>query len=261
VARRAPFRVLRRSLGLKRFQRPREGSAPAIANAVRRSRARSWDSEEAVWISRIENRRRVLDESTDSIPRDDGQFEVLGEVSRLSSVSPHRAAVLFAVMRETRARSALELGTCVGVSAAYEAAALRLNEGEPLVTIEASAGRMEVARETFAGLGLVEVDARLGNFQQVLQALAAKRRKFDYAFIDGNHREGATVEYHQFFVERLAAPGAIVVFDDIRWSEGMHRAWATVSRHPEVELAVDLGLMGLVVHGSGDTRQVTVPLA
>jgi predicted O-methyltransferase YrrM len=203
----------------------------------------------------------VLDESTGSIPGVNGELEVLGEVSRIASKSPHLAAVLFAILRETRARSALELGTCVGVSAAYEAAALQLNEGEPLVTIEGSAGRMEVARETFAGLGLVEVDARLGDFQQVLEALAAKRRKFDYAFIDGNHRERATVEYHQFFAERLAAPGAIVVFDDIRWSRGMRRAWATVLRHPGVELAVDLGPMGLVVHGSGGTRQVTVPLA
>jgi predicted O-methyltransferase YrrM len=239
----------------------RSPSAPAIANAVKRSRTGSWNSEEAVWISRIEDRRRALDESTDSIPRGDGQFEVLGEVSRLSSMSPHLAALLFAVLRETHARSALELGTCVGVSAAYEAAALRLNEGEPLVTIDASAGRMEVARETFAGLGLVEVDARLGDFQQVLEALAAERRKFDYAFIDGNHREGPTIEYHQLFAERLAAPGAIAVFDDIRWSKGMHRAWATVSRHPKVALAVDLGPLGLVVHGSGDAQQVTVPLA
>jgi hypothetical protein len=40
-----------------------------------------------------------------------------------------------------------------------------------------------------------------------------------------------------------------VVFDDIRWSEGMLRAWQNLTVHPRVRLAIDMFQVGLVVVG------------
>lgn len=261
MPRRSPIRVLRRELGLRALDRSGDAVAAAIARAVRRARASDWGAEERRWIDAIERRRTELDRSTATLTRGDGGTEILGEVSRASSKAPHLAALLFALLRESGARSALELGTCVGVSAGYQAAALRLNGGEPLVTIDGAPDRMTVARETLAGVGLDDVDARLGEFGAELARLAGEGRRFEYVFIDGNHREAPTLEYHRIFAERLAAPGSIAVFDDITWSDEMVRAWRAAARHPAVRLAVDLGPIGVVVHGDGERRSVSAPYA
>jgi len=46
-------------------------------------------------------------------------------------------------------------------------------------------------------------------------------------------------------VKQMVLP--LVVFDDIAWSDGMRRAWNRIARSEGVEVAVDLGPLGLCV--------------
>lgn len=76
---------------------------------------------------------------------------------------------LFNVVRTTKPDNVLEMGTCIGVSAAYQAAALYLNEGGELVTIEGSEVLASISRENLNSLGLENATVRRGRFQNMLQ--------------------------------------------------------------------------------------------
>jgi hypothetical protein len=38
----------------------------------------------------------------------------------------------------------------------------------------------------------------------------------------------------------------VFIFDDIRWSEEMNRAWQKIKNHPSVMVSIDLFFMGIV---------------
>ena len=62
-------------------------------------------------------------------------IRTLGDMTR-SSTSPRWAYLLFRLIRELRPESVLEMGSCVGISACYQAAALELNGAGKLLTLE-----------------------------------------------------------------------------------------------------------------------------
>jgi predicted O-methyltransferase YrrM len=53
------------------------------------------------------------------------------------------------------------------------------------------------------------------------------------------------VEYFERARPHLAAR-AVVIFDDIRWSGGMRRAWAEVRASEQAEISADLGATGWI---------------
>lgn len=167
---------------------------------------------------------------------------------------------LFQLVRELRPSVVVELGTCVGISAAYLAAALDLNEHGRLVTIEAIGSRAAVAEDVFARLGLRRVEVRRGRFEDVLPTLAAELPPVDLAFVDGNHFEEPTVAYFHAMLPSLA-PDAALVFDDIAYSDGMEQAWDRICSDERVAAAVDLGPVGICLLGrNGERKAVSLPL-
>ena len=133
------------------------------------------------------------------------------------------ALFLFHLIRHFQPRSCVELGSCVGISAAYQAAALRLNGRGNLITLEGAPALAEIARKNLQELGLDRARVINGRFEDELPRVLANSTPVDYAFIDGHHDEQATIRYFQQFLSHLS-PQAIVVFDDLSWSAGMRRA-------------------------------------
>jgi predicted O-methyltransferase YrrM len=177
----------------------------------------------------------------------------------LSSKSPLGALLLFRLVRELRPAHALELGTNLGISAAYQAAALALNGGGELHTIEGAPRLAALARAHLASLGLA-AEVHEGRFSDVLPGLLARTAPLDYVFIDGHHDGPATVGYFAQIHPALG-PGALVVFDDIAWSAGMAEAWRTVRADPRVRVAIGLGTMGAcLVGGQGEPLRIDLPI-
>lgn len=166
--------------------------------------------------------------------------------SALSSKSPFWARLLFAIVRETRPRFCLELGTNLGISAAYLASALRLNEEGSLITLEGAAARADLARRHLEGLGLDNATVITGRFQDTLPGVLSSCEPVDFAFIDGHHDEDATKEYFAQVTGHTSTT-ALVVLDDISWSRGMQRAWRDIQVDPHVAFAVDLRVVGICV--------------
>jgi predicted O-methyltransferase YrrM len=125
--------------------------------------------------------------------------------------------------------------------------------------MEAAEARVDLSRAHLARLGLDEVEVVRGRFAATLDGVLERIAPVDYAFVDGHHDEQATLDY----VERItavASPGAVLVVDDVRWSDGMARAWSRIAEGERVGLAADLGNVGVVVLGGAPRERVAVPL-
>ncbi|MEM1245096.1 MAG: class I SAM-dependent methyltransferase [Acidobacteriota bacterium] len=156
----------------------------------------------------------------------------------------------------TAARTVVELGTCLGLSASYVATA----GAQRVVTLEGAEPLAALAAEHFLELGLDTIEVVEGPFQATFARVLERSPPIDLLFVDGHHDEEATVRYFEQ-ARFVLAPDALVVFDDIDWSDGMRRAWRAVTEAEGVEASVALGDLGVVALGNGarETTRLQVP--
>ena len=161
-----------------------------------------------------------------------------------ASVQPLMGLFLFRLIREFQPNHCLELGTNLGISSAYQAAALEANGRGHLVTLEGADSLAELARENLRSLSLARrVDVVTGQFDDTLETILTTDggAKIDYAFIDGRHDEQATLDYFHEIKSDVAPTGGLLVFDDVDWSDGMHRAWTAICNDASVAGALVAG--------------------
>lgn len=118
-------------------------------------------------------------------------------------------------------------------------------EGGPLITVDGSEARTALASRAWLELGIGGIEQVIGRFDDVvpgiLEGLTSPLR---FAYVDGNHHFKPTLRY--FSMIAGAMDRGVIVFDDIRWSDGMRDAWAEIERSTE---AIDLGWVGLALIG------------
>ncbi len=221
------------------------------------------EEERGPEVGRIESLRKELLSSTATIS--DFHFgsgeAVVSRVTRVahecrySSVPVRWCQVLFRLVRKTRPATCIELGTNLGISSAYLAAALKLNGSGRLLTIEGSPSLTECAKRNLTLLGFDNVRIVNSSFETGLPETLKEVSSVDFAFIDGHHDEGATLDYARMIME-ASSEGAILVFDDIRWSSGMARAWERIAADKSVTAVYDCYDIGVViVREPGATRK------
>lgn len=172
-------------------------------------------------------------------------ISTVGEVCRFGSKSPFWSFLLFNLIREYKPAVCIELGTCLGISTLYQAAALSLNKAGKIVTIEGAKTLAKYARQNIETIGLKNVRVVAGRFQDVLDEVLKESRPVDFAFIDGHHDEKATIRYFDQIIPCLANQGVVLVFDDISWSRGMKKAWKKIKVDDSVKISVDLWKVGI----------------
>ena len=161
---------------------------------------------------------------------------------------------LLRLVRELAPASAIELGTGFGQSTAYQAAAMELN-GRGEVTSFDVEDMIAIAGPGLARLGL---DSRAelvgGRIERTLPASLERDGTIDYALVDHDHTEAGTMAAFDQLLPRLA-PGAVVVFDDIGWTDEMRRAWAAVATRDRVASTIGVRRLGIaVIEGPGGER-------
>lgn len=125
-------------------------------------------------------------------------------------IGPYAGRFLFLLVRLTRAKRIVEIGTAIGYSTIWLA---RACPGGRVVTIEYDAQRAHQARRNIAEAGLSRrVRVLVGDGIDLLPTL---RGKFDFLFLDA--------EKHQYkTLLDLALPklkkGALIVTDNVLWS-------------------------------------------
>jgi predicted O-methyltransferase YrrM len=244
-------------------------SAAALAEALKASVAPPAAAE-AAWIKRIEELRSDLAGSVDILGswtrpwlaesselrdrmgvRDDAASETFRAadlpVSKAVQASKGLAwcRVLYHLARCLRPPVVVELGTNIGISGLYLAAALEEAGHGTLVTMEGSASKAGLAEANFEHLGLrARTEIIVGDFRSTLPGVLEKHgQQIGLAFIDGFHDGDATVAFHSQFCQASAEP--VLVYDDIRWSEGMQRGWDQIQAGRHVSAIVDAGVIGI----------------
>ena len=160
-----------------------------------------------------------------------------------SSLKPKKfAQLLFRIAQYYNPSVMLELGTSLGITSCYLATG---NPAGTVFTCEGSSAIATIAQHNFDALQLKNIRLTEGDFAKTLQPLLHQTGKIDLAFIDGNHRKEPTIAYFTTLLQH-ANPSAILIFDDIHWSEEMEAAWAIIQQHPAVTLSIDLFFIGLV---------------
>lgn len=163
----------------------------------------------------------------------------------LVSKGPESGAMLYFLTRELAPRTTIELGTNVGISSSYIAAGLAsIGNSGRLITLDASPYRQRVACNLHSRVGLQNTEYVNGLFTDTLSKVLSDRAPVDLAFIDGHHQYQPTLDYFEEILP-ASSESAVFVFDDIRWSGGMKKAWTEIREDDRFELVVDLWSVGI----------------
>jgi predicted O-methyltransferase YrrM len=127
-------------------------------------------------------------------------------------VTPLQGRFLEVMVRATRARRILEIGTLGGYSTIWLARALP--ESGVVVTLELESKHAEVARANLAAAGLMKhMDLRVGPAAETLAALVTgSTEPFDFIFIDAD--KAGYPEYLQWSL-KLSRPGTLIIADNV----------------------------------------------
>lgn len=207
-------------------------------------------------IDRIEHVRQLLLTSPDPLLMDDMPGATTTTIARMAEFSKPVpwAWLLYCVAREVQPERALEMGSCVGISAAYQVAAMHANGHGRLITLEGSRELADRSQWTLNALSLDRAEVRHGHFSDTFERAVDDLKPVDWAFIDGNHNREPTLEYADRLLQ-AAGPETVHIFDDINWSDGMRQAWAAIKRDPRYQVTFDLRSVGIAVSSVSATER------
>jgi len=149
--------------------------------------------------------------------------------------------LIYSLVKEHKPNTILELGTCCGFSSIYMSKA---NKSSTIYTIEGACEVAKIAAKNIQKANCDNIIQKVGKFNDVLQPLLREIKSVDFAFIDGHHDKDATLKYFKD-IKPFLSTNAIVVFDDISWSEGMKESWKTIIRDKDIKKYEDLEKLGI----------------
>lgn len=168
----------------------------------------------------------------------------LGRIAQTSGSGKFKRKMLYALCKLQQPKNILELGTSLGFGTFSMAlgnpeAEITTLEGDPLVQKQAleNASRLNITQK---------INFILGAFEETLPKFLAKTEDIDFVFLDGNHKFEATVNYFYQILPKMKS-GAIVVVDDIRWSNDMLRAWNMLKVDENVKSQYDFLNFGALI--------------
>lgn len=165
------------------------------------------------------------------------------QIAKISAKRPKIAQLLSHLVKFVNATTVMELGTSLGISTAYLAAA---SPNISCITFEGSKQVMKIAQENFKKLHLDNIEIVAGNINETLQPRLNKlAQKLDVVFFDANHRKKPVLDYFTKCLEHIHDE-SVFIFDDIHWSVEMEEAWEIIRKHPSVSATFDLYEIGIV---------------
>lgn len=221
------------------------------------------------WIVKIEHQRKYLlsrdeplnDGSLGKGGLYDGGQKTIEQACKVSKL-PKSALMLYLITRAIKPQNVIELGTNVGISSSYIGAALKVNGNSgKLITLDASPYRQRIAKEIHNNLNLDNISYVEGLFTDTLSRTLTNMNSIDLAFIDGHHQYQPTLDYFEEILG-FAKDDAVFVFDDIRWTNDMKKAWLQIQCDRRLGLIVDCSSMGVCVRRQAaiSQRYVLPPL-
>ena len=175
----------------------------------------------------------------------------VSQLAKNALKNPRLAQLIYRLAHHHQAQKIIELGTCLGITAAYLAKA---NQNATIVTMEGCPETANVAYQNFVSLELTNIELQVGNFNELFPKEVDATQYLDFVYIDGNHTKEATLNYFNLCLPKTHE-GTLLIFDDIYWSKGMKEAWEEIKAHPQVTVTVDLFWIGLVYFKKGQVKE------
>ncbi len=171
-----------------------------------------------------------------------GLTRVVRDVAKSSLSGKWQCRMMYNLIKRYRPNTILEIGTSLGVSTAYLAAA---SSDSSIITLEGNPASADRAISLFDKLDIQNIKLIEGEFGDTLIKSLDTLTHVDCAFIDGNHRKQATIDYFNT-IRAYCDSSSFIIVDDIYWSEGMHSAWCEIINHESVAFSIDLFRFGIV---------------
>ena len=164
------------------------------------------------------------------------------DIAKNSAKNSKFGMLLYRIVSYFKPQTIIEIGTSLGISTSYIAKA---SPDSKIYTLEGCSETIKIAQKNFSHLGLKNIKIIEGDFKDTLDRTISQIEDIDLAFIDGNHNQHATLEYFNLIMENVNE-NAILIFDDIHWSNDMEKAWNKIKESSKVKLTIDLFFVGLV---------------
>lgn len=270
---RLAYRTLKSPSEVARMLETEDNHTVALAEALKVMLSGEFSPQQRGWINKIEGMRGALEANPREIVVDDfgalppGQKLMPGrplggrtfvrKVADVAQASPQHywCWTLLELVKRFRPTVAVELGTGVGMSAAYIAAGMMLNHYGHLYTLEGADALVELAGQNLNELELPNVEVVLGRFQDTLERQMRRVSPVDLVFFDGHFEGEATLHYFEQTLPYLAS-ASLICFNGITHNEGMQAAWNQIIAHDRVDIAVDLVNTGVCVVTSRKGRHL-----
>lgn len=202
------------------------------------------------FIDCCEYRVNMLADSTELNVTDFGTgkngIRKVKQIARKSSTEPRYGGVIQKIIDSFCIKTALELGTSIGVGTMFLAKA---NPKINVTTVEGCPETYKFAKNEFDKRKIGNVSFLNDNFDHLFDSNALNGQKFDLSLIDGNHTYEATLKYFNHIRKNHCGQKFIIVIDDINWSRDMFRAWEEISSQMPNSLRLNLFRMGIIFTG------------
>jgi predicted O-methyltransferase YrrM len=160
---------------------------------------------------------------------DDNDARETERSRRMLNITPDTGRLLWILVRASRARRILEVGTSNAYSTLWLADAARAAGGR-VITLEQDAGKLRLARENLRRAGLEDhVDIREGRASDTLAALAGP---FDFVFLDADRP--SYLAYLELAVPKLAPGGLLVADNVVSHASELGPYLERVTHHPQL---------------------------
>ena len=170
------------------------------------------------------------------------------EVARRAASPEIWARFFYHLSKTSLVNNVLEIGTNLGVSGQYFIKGLEDKNNTRFITLEGVKGLCEIASARFDKLSSQDrFEVIHGLYDKTLPEVVKSKTLFDLVFIDGNHQYEATLNYFEMLKDNLADK-AMVIFDDIHWSEGMRNAWRKICEQKGIVFSINFFKLGIVVY-------------
>jgi predicted O-methyltransferase YrrM len=147
------------------------------------------------------------------------------------------------LIRYFKCRNIIELGTSLGINTMYLATS---DTDAKVWTFEGYIPVAEIAEKAFKDSGNENIEVLKGNIDSTLPQFLQNSVDIDFAFIDANHTYKSTMSYFNVLKPKLS-DNAVLIIDDIYWSQEMAKVWKDISMHIEDAACIDIYKCGIII--------------
>lgn len=201
----------------RQFLRAASGAASlfALAGAADGRQARAAESKNTAELQRLLAEMEAQGRQMLSVPRQDGQF-------------------LNLLVKATRSKNVLEVGTSQGYSAIWISLALEETGGK-LTTIDIDPEKVRIAKANLAKAGLSHrVTVLQGDAHALVPTLEGP---FDFVFLDAD-KEGQPDYFQKLHPKKLLPGGILAVHNAIRMKNAMKEYLDMIAKHPDFDSVI-----------------------